>query len=76
MDSALFIPDAETLLTTLQLESGAAGFLPSHWIPAGFTSTSISDLPQDPLQLPILAVFSSQPDGALKELILCVQGTF
>jgi undecaprenyl-diphosphatase len=76
MGNALFIPDAETLLTTLQLESGAAGFLPSHWIPAGFTSTSISDLPQDPLQLPILAVFSSQPDGALKELILCVQGTF
>jgi len=70
---ALFIPDAETLLATLQLERGSAGFLPTQWIPQGFTTVNITDLPVTALELPVLAVFSSEPRGAVKELILCVQ---
>jgi len=75
MGSALFIPDAESLLTTLQLEPGAAGFLLSHWIPAGTTTVSIDDLPASSFELPILAVLNSEPTGESKDLILCVQSS-
>ncbi len=73
MGSALFVPDAESLLTTLQLEAGAAGFLPTHWIPAGTSTVSIDDLPASSLELPILAVLASEPTGQFQDLILCVQ---
>ncbi|MGV8025221.1 MAG: undecaprenyl-diphosphatase UppP [Anaerolineaceae bacterium] len=75
MGCALFIPDAESLLTTLQLEAGAAGFLPQHWIPAGTSTVSMDDLPASSLELPILAVLDSQPTAEFKDLILCVQSS-
>ncbi len=75
MSSALFIPDAETLLTTLQLEEGAAGFLPSHWIPADSSTVTITDLPTSALELPMLAVLNSESDAQFTNLILCVQST-
>lgn len=75
MGSALFIPDAESLLTTLQLEPGAAGFLPTHWIPAGTSTVSMDDLPASSFELPILAVLNSEPTGESKDLILCVQSS-
>ena len=75
MDDALFIPDAETLLTTLQLEEGAAGFLPTHWIPANSSTVTITDLPAAALELPMLAILDYEPDTSFTNLILCVQSS-
>ena len=75
MDDALFIPDAETLLTTLQLEEGAAGFLPTHWIPANSSTVTIIDLPAAALELPVLAILDYEPDTSFTNLILCVQSS-
>jgi undecaprenyl-diphosphatase len=75
MGSALFIPEAESLLTVLQLESGAAGFLPERWIPAGIPTVTIEGLSTSALDLPILAVLENEPTGPFKDFILCVQAT-
>jgi undecaprenyl-diphosphatase len=73
MGSALYVPDAASLLAALQLEQGAAGFLPSHWIPSGTSTVSITDLPAAALDLPILAVLDTEPDEQYRSFILCVQ---
>ena len=75
MNGALFIPSAEALLTQLQLEPNAVGFLPSHWLTPAVASVQVSDLPASSLDLPILALLDQQPAGELKELLLCLQSS-
>jgi hypothetical protein len=75
MNGALFIPSAEALLTQLQLEPNAVGFLPSHWLTSAIISVQISNLPAASLELPILALLDQQPAGELKELLLCLQSS-
>ncbi|NMC55385.1 MAG: undecaprenyl-diphosphate phosphatase, partial [Chloroflexi bacterium] len=75
MNGALFIPSAEALLTQLQLEPNAVGFLPSHWLTSAIISVQISNLPAASLELPILALLDQQPSGELKDFLLCLQSS-
>lgn len=75
MNEALLVPSAETLLTQLQVEPAAAGFLPSHWLTSAVSTVQVNDLPAASLDLPILALLEQQPTGELKDFLLCLQST-
>lgn len=75
MNNALLVPSAETLLTQLQVEAAAAGFLPSQWLSAAVSIVQVNDLPGGSLDLPILALLEQQPSGELKDLLLCLQSS-
>ncbi|HAF62796.1 MAG TPA: undecaprenyl-diphosphatase UppP [Anaerolineaceae bacterium] len=73
MQNALIIPNAESLLTTLQLEPAAAGFLPEQWLTPATPTVTITGLTPDALSLPVLALLDQEPAGQLKDFLLCVQ---
>ena len=73
MQNALIIPGAESLLTTLQLDPLAAGWLPEQWQTPAVSEVTINGLTADALSLPVLALLDREPDGQVKDLLLCVQ---
>jgi len=73
VENGIFIPDPETLLAQLQLAPNAAGILPTRWLTPNLTQVTITDLPSQSLQLPILALLEEQPHGQLEQFLLCVQ---
>jgi len=51
----------------------AIGYLPSHWMDRSVRAVPLVGIPADMLRLPILAIFQSEPKGAQRSWLLCLQ---
>lgn len=77
---AWLAPDPQALLEAVYADQHAIGYLPASWLVAGppelIDSIQPISLPQgleDTLHQPVIALTESQPQGALRTLLLCSQ---
>ena len=57
----------EQILQAVDLDSGAAGILPSAWVDSSMRTISLGR------QLPVLALATEEPSGATREMVACLQ---
>jgi ABC-type phosphate transport system substrate-binding protein len=65
--NARLAPNPEAMLETISAEMGAIGYLPGAW--AG----EEVEVVETGVQLPVLALSAQQPQGAVRDLLLCLQ---
>ena len=66
-------PDPAAMQQAVAADPSAIGYLPAHWVDSSVRQLSIPDLSAPSLRLPILAITQTEPQGAQKEWLLCLQ---
>lgn len=70
---AYLAPDPQAVREAVSQNLGAIGFLPQSWIDSSVKTVEIEGLDPDQMRQPILAISSSEPVGAARNWLLCVQ---
>ena len=61
-------PDAEFLLQALQKDPNAIGYLPHAWVDENINTIDVG------IKVPVLVLADEEPQGDLRQLVLCLQG--
>lgn len=68
--NALLAPDAELLAQSIAKDPAAIGYLPGAWANEQLKAIELG------IQVPVLALTNSEPQGALRDLLVCMQSDF
>lgn len=71
--TATLIPDPNAMRETVGKSSTAIGFMPARTLDASVKEISLSDVAVENLTQPILAIAKSEPQGATRGWLLCLQ---
>jgi len=71
--SALLAPDPAAMRQAIAADTSAIGYLPGRWVDSSVRQLSITDISELSLRQPILAITPTEPQGAQKEWLLCLQ---
>jgi ABC-type phosphate transport system substrate-binding protein len=71
--SALLAPDPAAMRQAVAGDTSAIGYLPGRWVDSSVRQLSITDISELSLPQPILAITPTEPQGAQKEWLLCLQ---
>lgn len=71
--SALLAPDPVAMRQAVAADTSAIGYLPGRWVDSSVRQLSITDIAETSLRQPILAITPTEPQGAQKEWLLCLQ---
>jgi hypothetical protein len=71
--AAHLAPDPAAMQQAVAADPSAIGYLPARWVDSSVRPLSISDISAPSLRLPILAITQTEPQGAQKEWLLCLQ---
>jgi hypothetical protein len=74
---AMLAPDPGAMLQAIANQSGSIGYAPRSWLKGGSNSVRVIELDsklEEKLRLPVLAISSKEPAGAVRTLLLCLQG--
>jgi hypothetical protein len=74
--SALLAPDPVAMRQSVAADLSAIGYLPGRWVDSSVRQLSITDISESSLRQPILAITPTEPQGAQKEWLLCLQRSF
>jgi undecaprenyl-diphosphatase len=69
-------PDPQALRQAVAADPAAIGFLPAHWLDSSVRLLPVANLASGQLNQPVLAITSSEPGGALRAWLNCIQKTF
>ncbi len=70
---AMLVPGGKQMLESVAENPGGIGFLPARFINQSVKEVTITDLDATTLQMPLLAVSSTEPTGKAREWLLCLQ---
>jgi phosphate transport system substrate-binding protein len=77
---AMLAPDPEAMLEAISSDTNAIGYLPGSALSSSDPSLvaqvkviQLEQLLQDELHPPVIALTQNEPDGLVRELLLCVQ---
>ena len=70
---ASLAPSSQAMLESVASEPGAIGFLPRSWLTDDVQAIQVDPQLQISTRKPLLALTPSEPQGAVKELIGCLQ---
>jgi ABC-type phosphate transport system substrate-binding protein len=75
---AQLAPDPQAMLEAVSDDPAAIGYLPRRWL-KGNSGDKVRALPinqtlADSLRQPILALSGAEPEGAMRTLLICLQG--
>jgi hypothetical protein len=74
-DAVLFLaPDPEAMLQAISEDVSAIGFVPRRWLDERVSSVAITDVEDEELRQPILALSRAEPQGDRRAWLLCLQG--
>jgi ABC-type phosphate transport system substrate-binding protein len=71
--AAHLAPDPAAMQQAVAADPSAIGYLPVNWVDSSVRQLSIPDIAASSLRLPILAITQTEPQGAQKEWLLCLQ---
>jgi ABC-type phosphate transport system substrate-binding protein len=66
--NARVAPNPEAMLETIRAETSAIGYLPAAWVDETIEVIATG------VQLPVLALSAQEPQGAARDVLLCLQG--
>ncbi len=66
-------PDPSAMLEAVAQEPAAIGFVPSGYVNEQVRVLEVSDMTADQINQPILALSPAEPQGALRDWLLCLQ---
>jgi len=70
---ARIAPDPEAMLQAVAAGDGALGYLPKPWLNGSVRAVQVDPSMQQALTLPVLSISSSEPQGAARILLGCLQ---
>lgn len=70
---AMLAPDPETMRQAISQNPNAIGFLPARWLDAYVKPLTLSDMPAEALDQPVLVISSNEPDSLQQSWLLCIQ---
>ena len=70
---AALAPSSAAMLESVAGDPGAIGFLPRSWLSPDAKGIEVGPELQTSIRKPLLALSQSEPQGAVKELIACLQ---
>ena len=71
--SAHLAPDPDAMRQAVTADPSAIGYLPWRWVDSSVRQLSITGISGSSLRQPILAITQTEPQGAQKEWLLCLQ---
>ncbi len=71
---AFLAPNPRAMLTSISSNPDSMGYLPRSWLTEGVQSIPLDEPTQSKMRLPILAVTPQEPAGALRNILVCLQG--
>ncbi len=71
--SAGLLPDPDAMLETIAKSESSIGFIPAHALDSSVKEIALSGIDAINLTQPILAIIKSEPQGATREWLLCLQ---
>jgi len=69
----LLVPDASAMRESISGNANVIGFLPVNSLNSSVREITLNGSDPSTLQIPILAITSAQPQGKIKEWLLCLQ---
>lgn len=72
---ARLAPSPAAMLEATSDDPAAIGYLPRAWLNTGVKSVSLDEETSAALRQPVLVLASSEPEGAGRTLLLCLQGS-
>jgi len=70
---AFIAGDPQQMLSAVAAEPGAIGFIPARWLDSTVSAVTISNIDPASLSFPVLALTPTEPSGALRTWISCLQ---
>jgi hypothetical protein len=70
---AALAPDPAAMIQGIASDPGAIGYLPRAWLTDTVRPLSVQDIPANSLRQPILAYTKSEPQGAGRAFLACLQ---
>ena len=71
--SSLLVPNPNAMRQSISADPNAIGFLPAHLLETSIKEITLNDANIQLLQIPVLAIASTEPKGKIQEWLLCVQ---
>lgn len=71
--SSLLVPNPNAMRQSISADPNAIGFLPAHLLENSIKEITLNDANTQSLQLPVLAIASTEPQGKIQEWLLCLQ---
>jgi hypothetical protein len=65
-------PNPGAMLQAVAADAGAIGYVPRSWLGTSLRELSLSDPPADGLSVPVIALSTSEPQGAARTLLACL----
>lgn len=69
---ATIAPDPGAMLEAVASESGAIGYVPTRWLSDPIEGVKPVTWDGDPVELPVLGLAESDPQGAVRSLLVCL----
>ena len=66
-------PDPESMLEAIRQDKKSIGYLPESWVTEDLTVIELDYATQKELQLPVLGVTESEPEGVVNAILVCMQ---
>jgi hypothetical protein len=73
--SAHLAPDPAAMRQAVAADPSAIGYLPARWVDSSVRQVPMTDITESSLRQPILAATQTEPQGAQKKWLLCLQGS-
>jgi ABC-type phosphate transport system substrate-binding protein len=70
---ASLVPDPESMLEAIRQDKKSIGYLPESWVTEDLTVIELDYATQKELQLPVLGVTESEPEGVVNAILVCMQ---
>ena len=66
-------PNPDSMLDAIRQDNEAIGFLPASWVTEDIAVIELEDETQNVIQLPVLGITESDPKGAARAILVCMQ---
>jgi hypothetical protein len=68
-------PSPAAMLQAVAEDESAIGYLPRSWVNGSVRTIKVSDVAEDALMLPVLALSESEPTGVARNFLACLQSS-